>query len=243
MHLKLLARLKLFLFLGFLFSGIELSAQGLFDKVYFGIKAGPVYSYFNDNQPHTGGRAGVTAGFTAEHRSFQRFFFVSGINYCLQGGKYMSFNTEYFGGGDGTDGIILGYFSSNSILMHNVDVPLLGRFYLSTKDKVFPYMFAGPSLSINLAVFNQYDHTDILASQHITWSGYEDLSNSYKLVQAYVNVGLGTEFYINTRSFNVEIAYKYGLTPVKTIHSFMNNYKLTGDLYNDSFFITLGYGL
>ncbi len=242
MHLKLPPRLYLVFLLCLGFSGADLSSQGLFDKVYFGIKAGPVYSYFNDAQPHTGGKAGVIAGFTAEHRSFQRLFFVTGINYCLQGGKYMSFNTEYFGGGDGTDGIILGYFSSNSILMHNVDIPIMARVYLSTQNKVLPYMFAGPSLSVNLAVFNDYDHTDILASQHITWAGYENLTRSYKMYQAYVNLGLGTEFYINTRSFNVEIAYKYGLTPVKTVHSFLNNYKLTGDLYNDSFFITLGYG-
>ena len=212
----------------------NLSGQGIFDYLHYGIKGGANYSYFSNSQPHTSGKTGYSAGFTVEMRRFQRIFIVSGISYHKEGGRYVQIINEGFN-------YYTNYVASNSISLHNLDIPLLIKVFLRENKQFLPYMFTGPSLVINMAATNDFERTLHLTEGQLTYSGFSFISSEFKQYRANLNLGIGSEVLIANKSILFELAYQYSLTPVSSSFSFINNGNVAYPLYVDGFQLNIAY--
>ncbi|MGM0505139.1 MAG: porin family protein [Bacteroidota bacterium] len=205
----------------------------------YGFKAGTSFHNLTDQQPHTGGKVGFSAGAFASYPISDLFSVQMDIAYFQQGGTYVKFidETRY---GAPVENYYTKYVKDASVTLHNVYVPLQAKF--SIFDKVYlPDLLVGPYMDINFAATENYEKTGQINDQYVTTTGENVVTDQYKLLQFGATAGLN--FNIPTSkdfSFLFEVSYKYGLFPVKESYSYIDFYNVREDINSNALSVSVG---
>ncbi len=204
----------------------------------YGFKAGTNFHNLTEQQPHTGGKIGFSAGAFATYPISDQFSVQLDLAYFQQGGTYVKFVDESrYGAPENYD---TKYVKDASVTLHNVYVPFQAKF--SMFDKVYlPDLLVGPYMDVNVAATENYEKTGQINDQFVTTTGSNVVTDQYKMLQFGATAGLN--FNIPTSkdfSFLFEISYKYGILPVKESYSYMDFYGVTGDINSNALSISVG---
>jgi hypothetical protein len=216
-------------------SGEETSSTTSFS---YGFKAGTNFHSFTDQQPHTSGKIGYSAGI------FGKYSFGSVVSlqmeaaYFQQGGEYVQFIDESrYGAPVSYD---TKHVKEASVTLHNVYVPL--QAHLSFFDKSYlPDLLIGPYMDVNFAATENYEKTGQVDSKYVTTVGSDVVTDQYEMLQFGATAGLS--FNVPTSkdfSFLFDVSYKYGIFPVKESYSYIDYYGVTGDISSNALSVTVG---
>lgn len=207
----------------------------------FGAKAGVVVSKFDNAQPHTSERLGLTVGAVAEYGINDLLSIQAEPAYLQQGGNFVRFsdNTR-FGDFDAFDAF---YVTNANVTIHTVDLPVLAKFWLPFGKEVKANVVLGPSASYRISANQNFERTYYHNQTFTTASGSEEVTSDYEKISYAVTAGVGGEVSLGERRLLFDLRYKYGITPVKKSFSYIDINSVQGDLTSDSFYLTLGFGL
>jgi hypothetical protein len=204
----------------------------------YGFKAGTNFHSFTDQQPHTSGKIGYSAGI------FGKYSFGSVVSlqmeaaYFQQGGEYIQFIDESrYGAPVNYD---TKHVKEASVTLHNVYVPL--QAHLSFFDKPYlPDLLIGPYMDVNFAATESYEKTGQVDSKYVTTVGSDVVTDQYEMLQFGATAGLSFNVPTNKDfSFLFDVSYKYGIFPVKESYSYIDYYGVTGDINSDALSVTIG---
>ena len=205
----------------------------------YGFKAGTNFHSLTDQQPHTGGKIGFSAGAFATYPISDLFSVQMDIGYFQQGGTYVKFIDETrYGASD--ENYYTKHVKDASVTLHNVYVPLQAK--VSMFDKVYlPDLLIGPYMDVNFAATENYEKTGQINDQYVTTTGADIVTDQYKMLQFGVTAGLN--FNIPTSkdfSFLFEVSYKYGIFPVKESYSYIDFYGVSEDINSNALSVSVG---
>lgn len=207
----------------------------------FGAKAGAVISRFDNAQPHTSERLGLTIGAVVEYGINDMLSVQAEPAYLQQGGKFVRFsdNTR-FGDYDAFNSF---YVTNANVTIHTIDLPVLAKFWLPFGKEVNANVVLGPSASYRISANEKFERTYHYNQTFTTANGTEEVTSDYEKISYAVTAGVGGEVSLGERRVLIDLRYKYGITPVKKSFSYIDINDVQGDLTSDSFYLTIGFGL
>jgi hypothetical protein len=218
----------------------NIHSQEFFDELFYSVKGGLVYGNFKGSTLNSTGKPGVMVGIGTEARSYENLFFALSINYYMDRGNVLRIDQQKISKS------FAQRVSINSLSIHTFDIGTSFKYYIRhfilDSRVVMPYLFAGPSLSLNLYTGSSYQSIYFSGNHKEVISGFENVTDNFKLIYGILNCGIGMEFYIHSKSYYLDIGYRYGLSPLSSSDSFTSTFGIPGNIYYDSFFLTLGYG-
>lgn len=176
----------------------------------FGVKAGPSFDWASAGSTEVsneGMRLGFGAGLVVEHELTSSISISSGLNWNFLRMKYQF-----------TDHRLADNFLELGLIpvTRNVratcfEIPLKGKVSMDVLDSWKAYVEAGFGLGINFSdkAKDEYDfHWDHFADEEFT-----DYSYQYRLLQASLCFGLGTEFEVNSNlSLFAQLTFNHALS-------------------------------
>ncbi len=216
----------------------NLMAQG---GIGGGVKAGAAISYFSANQPHTGVRAGTTAGIFGNYGINEKLSLQLEANYLQQGGSFVRYFDE---NALQTEGIL--YYASatsSNITLHNIEIPLLAQYELTGGEGFSAKLFAGPSYARTIAAWEKYERSGTLRATGLlgTASGEENVTSEYQSGQFGAVAGMAFEVPMGDKAIVVDLRYRYGISTAKKGFSHVNLKDAENDLRTHTATVTLGY--
>ncbi len=194
---------------------------------------------FGNVQPHTGARVGLVAGGFAQYQFNSRIGIQLDLAYFQQGGTYIQFRDDTrFGAGDD---FLTRNVKDASVILHNVFIPLQVRIS-PFHSRLMPKIVLGPYADINLEATEKYQRTGELdGGVYATATGEDVVTDQYEVLQFGAVGGFQFElpFEGNTELI-VGMAYKYGITPVKRSHSYIDFAGVREDLRGHALVISVG---
>lgn len=214
--------------------------EGTSTGIHFGGMVGAVVSEFDNGQPHTGSRLGFAIGGFSEYKFSQLFALKLGVSYFQQGGTYVQFKDDTRFGAE--DNFLNKNIKDASVTLHNVSVPLEAKLSFSDHPLV-PSIVLGPYLDVNLAATETYQRSgELEGGVYGTASGQEVVTDQYEMLQYGAIAGI--QFEVPTEGsgdFLIGITYKYGISPVKKAHSYIDYVEVAEDMTSNAFTFAVGY--
>jgi hypothetical protein len=204
----------------------------------FGLKAGTNFHSFTNQQPHTGSKIGYSGGFFALYSFSETIAVQLDAAYFQQGGRYIQFIDETRFGA--SEYYSTKYVKDASVTLHNVFLPL--QAHISVFDEAYlPDLLVGPYVDINFAATETYEKTGQINDQYVTTVGSEIVTDEYKMLQYGATAALSFTIPTNKNmSVLFDVAYKYGIFPVKESYSYIDLYSVSGDINSNALSVSLG---
>ncbi len=207
----------------------------------YGAKIGAVVSGFNNTQPHTGQKLGFMIGGIVEYKLSDQLSAQAEPSYMQRGGTYVRFSDESrFGVGLATPPV---YTTNNTVTIHTVDLPLLGKYTFKKIGNFTPNVVLGPSVSFLLWADSNFERTYYYNQTFNTINGYDVISSEYARYQIGATAGVGGEVDLGNLRLLIDFRYRYGFTPDKKGYSYIDLNAVQGDLTSNSYYFTIGIGL
>ncbi|VAW29194.1 hypothetical protein MNBD_BACTEROID06-973 [hydrothermal vent metagenome] len=207
----------------------------------YGAKIGSVVSGFNNTQPHTGQKLGFMVGGIVEYKLPNQISVQAEPSYMQRGGSYVRFSDDSrFGGGFVNPPV---YTTNNTVTIHTVDLPILGKYTFKAIGNFTPNVVLGPSVSFLLWADNNFERTYYYNQTFNTVNGYEVITSEYEPYQIGATAGVGGEVSLGNLRLLIDFRYRYGFTPDKKGYSYIDLSAVQGDLTSNSYYFTIGIGL
>lgn len=204
----------------------------------FGLKAGTNFHSFTDQQPHTGSKMGYSGGLFVMYSFSNAVAVQLDAAYFQQGGRYIQFVDETRFGAP--EEYSTKYVKDASVTLHNVFVPLQARISVSN-EPYLPDLLIGPYIDVNFAATETYEKTGQINDQYVTTVGNDVVTDQYKMLQYGATAALSFTIPTNKNlSVLFDVAYKYGVFPVKEGFSYIDLYNVSGDINSNALSVSVG---
>lgn len=160
----------------------------------FGVKLGPSFDWVSPGSTASNNEGlglGFNLGLIYDHYVTSHMAVSSGVNFNFLRMKYMFTDYRYVNEFLEPTNVSV----SRRVKATNIEIPLKMKFKMDVIDSFKAYMEAGVGLSFNSRDMAKdvYDFNWVSVST----KGYEDFTSQYRLLQASMIFGLGTEYVIN----------------------------------------------
>lgn len=228
--------------LGIGLTAVEAQAQesGWAEKLSYGVQLGAVVSEFDNAQPHTGSRLGFTAGGFGAYQLNDLFSVQAGLSYFQQGGTYVQFiNDTRFGA---EDNFLTRNVKDASVILHNIHVPIQAKITPFGENSLLPHFLVGPYVDVMLTATERYQRTGEIDGQVLTTAtGRDVVTDRFNRLQFGGIAGFQFELpFENEWTLVMSAVYKYGITPVKDAHSYIDFVEVTEDMTSNALAVSLG---
>lgn len=216
------------------------SSSGTTQDIYYGVRFGTTVSQFTNQQPHTNVIQGLTGGAFLGYTFNEQMAVQLEINYLEEGGQLLSFETE---ADLGYDTWYMAKADNQQLSLHNIDIPLMFKYSISMGSaKLFALI--GADFSIN--IYSDIEHeTTVVADDGniITYNGTEDVTSKIERYNVGATGGIGFEIPVFASNYIlIDARYRYGIMPAYKGYSYRGIPQVTGDLRNNTMYITIGFG-
>ena len=208
--------------------------------VYYGGKFGTTITQFTNQQPHTSVKQGITAGGFAGFNFNDKIAVQLELNYLQEGGQLLSVEHSW----DLSNSSWIEIKTDNqNVTLHNLDIPLMFKYsYPIGHSKIF--LVAGSALGINFHSGIKHETTILTEIGNVsTYTSEENITSKIERYNVGINAGIGFEIPVFTRNYLLfDLRYRYGMMPVYKGYSYRGLPQITGDLQNNTMYITIGFG-
>ena len=218
-------------------------AQGDDDYVSWGLsygaKVGMVVSELNNNQPHTGSRIGASAGGFAEFYFSDVIAVHSGVSYFQQGGTFTQFiNNSRFGS---DDNFLNNHVREAEVTLHTVHVPLQAKIMPFGTGNM-PHLLIGGFADYIFDASEKFEKTGTVGGNiYTTATGTERVTDQYEPFHFGAIAGIQLELpFQGDMEWVINASYKYGITPVKQAHSYIDFNEVAEEMTNNAFLFSIG---
>jgi hypothetical protein len=188
--------LKFVILFLFITSGLTLNLNGQ-AKFEPGIKLGVNFANLSGGPHELSSRTGIFAGISMEiNIESWPVSIEPGVFYSQKGAE-----------GQYKETIIKGAYEGNAgtFKLDYIEVPILAKYRFATESALKPYIMGGPYIEFNL-------NSEVKASKNVAY--LEDISAEIKSTGFGLLAGVGSDFHINGRKFNIQARYGVSLNPV-----------------------------
>jgi len=227
-------------------------------KLSYGGKIGLAVSSFSNEQPHTNSRVGYSVGGFVKYNLLPMLDVELDVWYQQQGGTKLS--VELLPPPINT--LVTRRTTTHNYALHYLEIPVLAKLDLSSllgwEMDFKPKVFAGPALGILLRGYDRYDRTmefsgdnlptinnPVLGEVALNASsvGQEDVTSKFERLNFGVYAGIGGEVSIGAQTLMLELAYRFGVSPVDTEdRNPLNILPAANDLRTNVISFTIGVG-
>lgn len=216
------------------------NSSGLHEDIYYGGKFGTTISQFTDQQPHTNVKQGITAGAFVGYNLNDKLAIQLEFNYLQEGGQLLSIEHSV----DLSNSSWIDIKTDNqNVTLHNLDIPVMLKYsYSIGSSKIF--LVAGAAFGYNMHAGVKHETTILTVEGNVsTYTGDENITSAIEKINVGLNAGIGFEIPVFTHNYIlIDARYRYGLTSVYKGYSYRGIPQITGDLQNNTMYITLGFG-
>lgn len=218
------------------FTGNTIAQQ----NVYYGGKFGTTITQFTNQQPHTSVKQGITAGGFVGYNFNDKMALQLELNYLQEGGQLLSVEHSW----DLSNSSWINIKTDNqNVSLHNLDIPLMFKYsYPISHSKIF--LVAGPALGINFHSGIKHETTILTEIGNVsTYTSEENITSKIERYNIGITAGIGFEVPVFTDNYLLfDLRYRYGILPVYKGYSYRGLPQITGDLQNNTMYITIGFG-
>jgi hypothetical protein len=209
-------------------------------NLYYGGKFGTTISQFTNQQPHTNINQGITAGGFIGYNINDKMAVQLELSFMQEGGQLLrvenpddlNYSTWYNLKVENQD-----------VTLNNLDIPVLFK-YSYPLSSVKIYANLGAAMGYTIHAGTQYETTVYTETGSFhTYTSEENITSKIEKINFGIVAGLGFEIPVFTKNYIlIDARYRYGLMPVYKGHSYVGLPQVTGDLNNNTMYITLGFG-
>ncbi|MEM9338031.1 MAG: porin family protein [Bacteroidota bacterium] len=206
----------------------------------YGAKLGFTMSEFVSSQPHTGGKIGLTVGGFAIYPLSDLLAIQAELGYLQQGGTYVQFIDDTRFGAPFE--FIFRNVKDASVTIHSIYLPVQAKLSLPSESGILPDLLVGPYVAYNFAATEQYKRTGEIEDRlYATATGEDVVSDRYEDLQFGVVGGIQYEIpSTSSLMLIINASYKYGISPVKENHSYIDFTGVVNDLTTQAFIFSIG---
>lgn len=241
---KLIHRQLYLLLCVMLFAPVDLVAQELSSgegiEISYGVKLGTTFNQFSRHQPHTSMSMGLTGGLYATYAITPELGVQIEANYLENGGKLVTFDMPNLVSKESWYDMKV---QNHNVVIRTLDIPLLAKYSYEVSGAKLSALF-GASLGWNIK--SGYDSeitTFTEVDQFHTYKGEQDVTDIIEKLGYSLTGGVSFEIPVSSYSLSLEARYRYGLNPVFKGYSYLGIPQVQGNMYSNSFTITLGIGI
>jgi opacity protein-like surface antigen len=218
----------------------SVSGSSLLKDMYYGGKFGTTISQFTNQQPHTSVKQGITLGGFAGFNFNDKMTVQLELNYLQEGSQLLSVEHSW----DLSNSSWIEIKTDNqNVTLHNLDIPLMFKYsYPLGTSKIF--VVVGPALGINFHSGIKHETTILTEIGSVsTYTGEENITSKIERYNVGITAGIGFEVPVFTSNYLLfDLRYRYGMMPVYKGYSYRGLPQITGDLQNNTMYITIGFG-
>ncbi|MEJ0055874.1 MAG: porin family protein [Bacteroidota bacterium] len=204
----------------------------------FGARAGFVTSTFSHEQPAMGYKIGFTVAAIVNYGISDKFSVQAEPAYL-----HSVFTRYYDDTRFGDTSPFANYSTTDNITLHNIDLPVLAKYYLPKLGEFQPNIVLGPAVSYTINADDHFTKTYNLQQVFSSATGYKFVTSEYEKFSVGATAGIGGEVSLGGKRLLIDLRYRYGITPVKKGFSYIDLSGVQKDLRTHSIYFSLGIGI
>lgn len=216
------------------------SGSSVLGNIYYGGKLGTSISQFTNQQPHTNEKQGLTGGVFIGYNLNSNLAIQLEFNYLQEGGQLLRIEHSW----DLSNNSWINIKTDNQqVTLNNLDIPLMLKYSLPFgASKIF--IVAGGAFGYNIHAGVKHETTILTETGNVsTYTSEENITSNIEDYNIGILAGLGFEIPVFKSNYIlIDARYRYGMMPVYKGYSYRGLPQITGDLQNNTMYVTIGFG-